>query len=210
MKTRTTLLLLIVVIALGVFVKYQSKKPNTDEARRQSQNMVNFDRDKLEGITIQNGDDKIELRRQDKKWRIEAPFKDQADSGVVESLLGTLENWPKFDTIPANEINKDKSRLDEFGLSKAKLRLKLLGKDLPPEIIFGGDAALEGRMYVRFEGEGDVFLASQSVRNDISKKPEEFRDKKLTDLITSQITRVLFKIPAGEMELEKKSDHWEI
>jgi hypothetical protein len=65
-------------------------------------------------------------------------------------------------------------------------------------------------MYVRFEGNDDVFLASQSVRNDISKKPEEFRDKKLTDLITSQITRVLLKTPAGEMDLEKKGDHWEI
>ena len=42
--------------------------------------------------------------------------------------------------------------------------------------MFGGDAAFEGRMYVRFDDEG-CFLAGQSVRTDISKKPEEFRDK---------------------------------
>ena len=91
--------------------------------------MVNFEREKLDGIVIQNGDDKIELRRQDRKWRIEAPFKDQADSGAIETFLADLEGWQKYDTIPAKEIAKDKSRLDEFGLSKAKLRLKLLGKD---------------------------------------------------------------------------------
>ena len=210
MKTKTTLLLLTVVVALGVYIKfYESKRPNTVEARQQAQNMVNLDREKLDEIVIQNGDDKIELRRQDRKWRIEAPFKDQADTGAIENFLADLENWQKYDTIPAKEIAKDKSRLDEFGLSKAKLRLKLIGKDMPPEIVFGSDAAFEGKMYVRLDT-NDVFLAGQSVRNDISKKPEEFRDKKLTDLTTAQVTRTLLKTAAGEMELEKKADHWEI
>lgn len=210
MKTKTTLILLAVVVALGVFIKFESKKPNTAEAQRQAQNMVNFDRDKLNGIIIQNGDDKTELRKQDRKWHIETPFRDLADSGVIESFLADLENWQKDTTIPAQDIAKDKSRLDEFGLSTAKLRLKLLGEDAPPEIVFGGDAAFEGKMYVRFEGKDDVFLTGQSVRNDISKKPEEFRDKKLTDLNTTQVTRALLKTTAGEMELEKKTDHWEI
>jgi Domain of unknown function (DUF4340) len=210
MKAKTTFLLLALVVALGVFIKYESKGPNTSEARRQAQNMVNFDREKLDGIVIQNGDDKIELRRQGQKWRIETPFKDQADSGAIENFLADLEGWQKFDTIPAKEMAKDKNRLDEFGLSKAKLRLKLLGKEMPAEIVFGSDAAFEGKMYVRLEGTNDVFLAGESVRNDISKKPEEFRDKKLTDLTTAQVTRALLKTAAGEMELEKKADHWEI
>lgn len=210
MKTKTTLLLLAAVVALGLFIKYESKGPGTDEARQQARNMVNFEREKLDGIVIQNGDDKIELRRQDQKWRIETPFKDQADSGAIENLLADLEGWQKFDTIPAPEMEKDKGRLDEFGLSKAKLRLKLLGKDMPPEIVFGGDAAFEGKMYVRFEDTSAVFLAGQTVRTDISKKPEDFRDKKLTDLTTAQVTRVLLKTAAGEMELEKRADHWEI
>ncbi len=64
MKTRTTLILLILAVALGVWIKFfESKKPNTAEAQRQAGNVVNFDREKLEGIAIQNGDDRIELRR---------------------------------------------------------------------------------------------------------------------------------------------------
>lgn len=210
MKTKTTLILLAVLVALSLFIKYESKGPNTDEARRQSRTMVTFDPEKLDGIVIQNGDDKIELHRQDKKWRIDAPFKDQVDTTAMENFVSDLENWPKYDTIPAHEIAKDRNRLDEFGLSKAKLRLKLVGKDLPPEIVFGSDGAFGGQMYVRFEGADDVFLAAQLIRDDISKKPEEFRDKKLTDLTTTQVNRLLLKTTAGEMELEKKADHWEI
>ena len=211
MKTKTTLLLLAVVVAAAVYIKYyESKGPNTVEAKRQAGNVINFERDTLDGIVIQNGDDKIELRRQDLKWRIEAPFKDQADRGAIENLLADLDAWQKYDAIPASEIAKDKNKLDEFGISKAKLRLKLLGKNAPPEITFGNDAALEGKMYVRVGDGNDVFIAAQSVRNDIAKKPEEFRDRKLTDLNTAQVTRALLKTAAGEMEMEKKVDHWEI
>ena len=211
MKTKTTLILFGVVVALACYIKFhESTGPNTAEARRQAGLVINYDRDKLEGITIQNGDDKIELRQQDKKWRIEAPFKDQADARSVQSLLARLDAWSKYETIDAKEIAKNRALLDEYGLSKAKLRLKLLGKDAPPEVIFGNDAALQGKVYVRLEGSDDVILASQSVRNDIVKKPEEFRDRKLTDIGTNQVTRALLKTAAGEIELEKKADHWEI
>ena len=54
------------------------------------------------------------------------------------------------------------------------------------------------------------FIASQSVRTDISKKPDDFRDRKLTDLTTAQVTRAVLKSPAGEIELAKKNEHWEI
>ena len=211
MKTKTTLLLLIVAVAVGLYIKfYESKGPNTEEAKRQAGNVINFERETLEGIVIQNGDDRIELKKQDLKWRIEAPFKDQADRGAVENLINDLDGWQKFDSIPAKEIEKNKNLLDEFGLSKGKLKLKLLGKNAPPEIAFGNDAALQGKMYVRTGENGEVVIAAQSVRNDIAKKPEDFRDKKLTDLTTAQVMRALVKTAAGEMELEKKADHWEI
>ncbi|MFN2621377.1 MAG: DUF4340 domain-containing protein [Chthoniobacterales bacterium] len=211
MKTKTTIILLVLAVAVGLYIKYyESKRPNTEEAKRQAGNVVNFDRDTLEGIVIQNGDDRIELKKQDLKWRIEAPFKDQADGGAVQNLINDLDGWQKFDSIPASEIAKNTGLLDEYGLSKGKLKLKLIGKDAPPEINFGNDAALQGKMYVRAGDSGDVAIAAQSVRNDIAKKPEDFRDKKLTDLTTAQVMRALVKTAAGEMELEKKADHWEI
>src|SRR6266581_832986 len=211
MNWRTTIVL--AAIALGVFVYlkfFELKQPGTEEARRQAQNVVNFDRDKIDGIVILNGDEKIELRRRDNRWRLETPIKDQADSFLIENLLSDLGNWQKEGTISAKEIDADKSKLSEYGLNKPRLRLKLLGPDKPPAILFGKDAALEGKMYVRFEDSKETYLAGQSIKKDIDKKPEEFRDRKLTDLITAQVSRVILKTPTGEMELQKKGDHWEI
>ena len=52
---------------------------------------------------IQNGDDRIELRRQDGKWRLNAPVKDQADGAVVDNLISDLENWRKDRNDSAKE-----------------------------------------------------------------------------------------------------------
>jgi hypothetical protein len=212
MKWKTTIALLIITGAVFAYVFIVERKaPDVPEAIRRAGRIVkNFDPDKVDGIVIQNGDDKIELRRQDKKWRLETPIKDQADASAIDNILLDLESWQKDATISAKEIEADKNKLAEFGLNKPKLRLKLLGQDTPPEILFGKDAVLEGKMYVRFENSKQTFLTTQSVRKDIEKKPEDFRDKKLTDLITAQVMHVVLKIPAGEMELQKTGDHWEI
>ena len=211
MKLKTTLILLVITGAVFAYMFfYEREAPTTEEAKRQAQNVINFSREEIDGIVIQNGDDKIELRRRDKKWRLETPIKDQADSSLIENLLLNLESWQKDATIPAKELEADKSKLNEYGLSKPKLRLKLRGKDAPPEILFGKDAALEGKMYVRLENSKETFLAAQSIKKEVEKKPAEFRDRKLTDLITAQVSRVVLKTPTGEMELQKKGDHWEI
>ena len=211
MKSKTTLILLVITAAVFAYMFfYERKAPTTEEAKRQAQNVVNFSREKIDGIVIQNGDDKIDLRRRDKKWRLETPIKEQADSSLIENLLLDLESWQKDATIPAKELEADKGKLNEYGLSKPKLRLKLRGEDAPREILFGKDAALEGKMYVRLENSKETFLAAQSIKKEIEKKATEFRDRKLTDLITAQVSRVVLKTATGEMELQKKGDHWEI
>src|SRR5256884_3471380 len=211
MNWRTTLILAVVVLGVFAYLRFfEMKQPSTGEARRQAQNVVNFDRNKIDGVVIQNGDEKVEIRHRDNKWRLETPFKDQADGALVENLLSDMESWQKEGIIPAKDIDADKSKLNEYGLNRPKLKLKLIGSDRPPEILFGKDAALEGRMYIRFENSKETFLAKQSVKKDIDKKAEEFRDKKLTDLTTAQVRRTALKTPAGEMELEKQGDHWDI
>ena len=104
MKWKSTLVLF--VIAAGVFAYLffvERNRPGTEEAARQAQNVVNFDRDKIDGVVIQNGDDKIDIRRHNDKWRLETPIKDQADASLVTSLLSDLENWQKDASISAKE-----------------------------------------------------------------------------------------------------------
>ena len=211
MRTRTTLILLALAIGASCWIIfYEKDRPNTEESQRREQKVLNFDRDKVEGIVIQNGDDKIELRRTADKWRLETPIKDQADRSAIDTLLTDLEGWQKDKTFSAKEMEADKNALEEYDLMRPKLRLQLLGKEMPPEILFGKDAALEGKMYVRFDDRKATFVARQNVKKDIAKKAEDFRDRKLSEITTAQVTRFTVKTPAGEMELQKQGEFWEI
>src|SRR5437016_13526902 len=126
MRFRTTLILFVLGLAIGLFIKfYESKRPNTQEANRRAQNIINFERDKIDGIVIQNADERIELKRTDKKWRLESPVKDLADSSAVENLLVDLEDRKKDTTISVKAMEADKNRLCEYGVAQAKLRIKL-------------------------------------------------------------------------------------
>jgi hypothetical protein len=211
MKPRTTLLLLVITGLLFAYLYfYDKKQPNSAEAQRQAGTVVSLKTEQIDGVVIQNGDQKTELRRHDKKWRLESPVKDQADSMAVENLLSDVADWQKDTTITAKEIDADKNGLIEYGLNKPKLRLKLIGPGAPAEFLFGKDTALEGKMYVRSDNSKETYVVSQSVRKDIEKKPDDFRDKKLTDLTMTQVSRVVVKTRAGEMEMERKGDHWDL
>src|SRR5690349_6442730 len=142
MKWKTTLVLLIVTAGVFAYLfLVERNRLNTADAAREAQNVVNLSREKINGIVIQNGDDKIDIRRKDDKWRLETPIKDQADASVVNNLLAELENWQKEATVSLKEMEADKSKLSDYGLASPKLRLKLSGENAPPEIWFGKDAA---------------------------------------------------------------------
>src|SRR5439155_14141427 len=105
MNCRTTLILAVIALArFAYFRLFEMKRPSTEEATRQAQNVVNFDRNKVDGIVIKNGDQQIEIRRRESKWRLETPIKDQADGVLVDNLLSDLETWEKEGTIPAKDI----------------------------------------------------------------------------------------------------------
>src|SRR5260370_40248130 len=136
MNWRTPLVLAVIAVAAGVYIKFwEPKTAGTRDAARQSQNVLNFTRDKIEGVVIQNGDDKIDIRRRDDKWRMETPIKDKADASLVKNLLLDLENWQKDAAISAKEMEAEKNKLGDYGVANPKLRLKLIGPGAPPEIL---------------------------------------------------------------------------
>ena len=121
MKPRTTLLLLVITGLLFAYLYFYDKKtPGSTEALRQAQNVVSVETDQIVGVVIQNGDQKIELKRYDKKWSLESPVKDQADSTAVENLLSDIDSWPKDATITAKEIDADKNGLNEVRPQQTK------------------------------------------------------------------------------------------
>lgn len=207
MSTKTTLLLLAIVSALvGFIVLYEKNQPKSWQVADREQFMLVFDRNSVEGIDLRSNEEKIELRKRGSQWMMEAPVKDRADLNAVTEILTRCEELQKE---PVEGMrNADKKQLKAFGVSKPAVRLKLLGKEMPPELLFGKETAVEGKIYARLEGSNSVSVIRNELRNMIGRKPDEFRDHRLADFDATGVTKVSVKTAAGEIDLAKETGRW--
>lgn len=209
MRTRSTLALLL--IALGLFIAirvYESKNPSRWERAATEGYVLNFKRDEIDGIDIESNGEKIRLRKQENGWQLEAPVKDRADSSVVGEILSAAMMLRKEATLDEKDL--DKKALKDFGVAKSALRLKLHGKNAPPELLFGKETAIDKKIYVRLENSKTVYVVGEELKNVVSRKPNDFRDRKLSTMQGPHVNRVVLKTAAGEMELNKEASQWRL
>ena len=209
MKLRSTILLLLLAGGiLAYIVFFDSKQPSTLDAQRDARKVMSLDRDKINSIAIKNAEGTIELRKQDNDvWVLEKPVKDRASSIVINGLF-TAAEYLNFDAVIGNDKPVGKDELKDYGLANSETKVTFGGGEKPMELLFGKDAAVEGKLYVKLADEKKVFVISTELKTQITKKADEFRDRKLTDLTTAQVNKVVIKSGAGEIELEKKNGHW--
>ena len=210
MKLKNTLLLLILAGAIYAFIHfYESGLPGTREAAERAGRVVEFDRDKIAKIAIKTNDTKIEFEKKDGIWFLEKPVKDRADSAAITQLFTTAESLKSDESIPTEKKGGDKDPLKEYGLGSPETRLIFTPeKGKPIELLFGKDAAVEGKLYVRLEDSRIAHVIGNDLKNQILKKADDFRDHKLTDVLSSQVSKFTLKTAKGEIELEKKAQHW--
>jgi Domain of unknown function (DUF4340) len=212
MKFKNTLILLIVAGAIFAFISlWESKQSTTEEAAKNAGRVVQFDRDKITLITIKNTDTEISLRKEkDGSWMMDKPVKDFADTVAVSQLFTTAESLKSDATVGDEKKGASKEQLKEFGFNNSVTRLTFTGGDKPVEITFGKDAAVEGKLYARVESSNMVYVIGSDLKNQITKKVDDFRDHKLTELVATKANKVSLKTQAGEIELQRKDRHWEL
>ncbi len=211
MKLKNTLILLLLAGAIYAFIYlYESKQPTTEEARERAGRVVQFDRDKITKISLKTNDSKIEMEKKNGSWFLEKPVKDRADSMSVNQLFTTAESLKSETSIPTEKPSGGKEPLKEYGLGSSETRLAFFGGEKPVEILFGKDAAVEGKTYIRLEDSRTVHVIGNDLKNQVSKKVDEFRDHKLTDILSTHVEKFALKTAAGEIQLEKKAQHWSL
>jgi hypothetical protein len=206
MKLRNTIILLLIAAGVYFYMRYyETKQPTTQEAEEIDAHVVQMDADKIDGITITNNEAKIELRKRNNQWEMDAPVKDRADQAAVETLLSSVDSLEKETSLTPDGNKQD---VRDLGLEKPNVTLQLLGDGAPPEIMFGKDTAIEGKEYVRLANSDEVDVVPSDLRTQVTRTADDFRDHQLASMGATQVTQVNIKTAAGEVELAKDHDHW--
>src|ERR1700678_1394943 len=212
MKISTTLALLVIAIGLAIFVWILDRRsPGNRERLAHNAYLVDLDRNDVTQLEIENGDTKTRLLKTNDGWRLTAPVADRADSKVIDTLLYSTQFLKRDDTV-GNLGKGDQKRnyLKQFGVLRSRLILWCIGERTHVELQFGGETAVEGACYVRIDSKDTVFVTDDDLKNLISKPPDSFRDHQLAPFLTPEIDRIVLTQAAGEIELTRQQDQWQI
>src|SRR5580704_6566211 len=211
MKLSTTLVLLAIAIGLGIFVWVLDRRSPGNRGLAQSAYLVDVDRNDVTQLEIENGDTKTRLQKTADGWRLTAPIADRADPKVIDTLLYSAQFLKRNDSVTnLGKGDQKKNYLKQFGVLRSRLILRCIGKQTHVELQFGGETAVEGSCYVRVDSKDDVFVTENDLKNLVSKPPDFFRDHELTPFIAPEIDRIVLTQAAGEIELIRQRDQWQI
>lgn len=208
MKLGNTLLLVLVTIALVIGVAiFENKHPGTRELAHRKFQVVDFDPASVEKIVLINNEERIELVRSGGVWLLESPIKDKADGALAQQILDSL-----LDLRPSAVLNETKQEVEPkaFGVNKSNISLELFGQGMPARMLFGKNAAVEGQLYVRLADSNRIYVIPSDLRDLVTRKTEDFRDRTLMDLQPDQTKRMVIRSEGGEIELQKENERWQI
>jgi hypothetical protein len=212
MKISTTLALLVIAIGLAAFVWILDRRsPGNREQLANKAYLVDVDRNDVTQLEIDNGDTKTRLVKTNDGWRLTAPVADRADPKVIDTLLYSTQFLKRDDTVGnLGKGEQKRNYLKQFGVLRSRLILRCLGKQTHVELEFGGETAVEGSCYVRIDSKDPVFVTEDDLKNLISKPPDFFRDHQLNPFLAPEIDRIVLTQAAGEIELTRQQDEWQI
>ena len=211
MNWKPTLVLLVIAAALYAFFNfYENKRPGTRELDQNAAVVFAYDRNQVDGLVITDHDAKIDLHRgEENHWKMLAPVADRADGPLIEEVMTDLESMRKVDTIAADTISKTK--LADYGLQTPREKLAVTDhKGKTTEFLFGNETAIEGKVYLQVTGGGDVFVVNDDLKKLLQKDVNSWRDHRLTNLVATDVNKLVVKNPAGEIELQRDADHWKL
>lgn len=218
MKTRTSVVLAVLALGLGLFIYFfESDLPTTDELRDRGDRLLPaFDRDRVDRLVLGSGDDRVTLERTVDadadagpagavgSWRLVHPMELDADPEEVDSLLSALDWLERRRVVEEPGAGSDA----RFGLAEPRrqVELRLRGREL--RLLVGGDAPGQGLYVARSDEPDQAFVVDQEFLDQISKTAGDLRDKRLVRLEADQLEAIRL---SGRFHLRRsEDDRWQM
>ena len=209
MRVRTTILLALVLLVLGLLYYASEAKRQRDAGRGEAERKVlAFQPDDVEELTVEKAGERVIARRAGESWVLVAPVRTAGDARAIEGLLAYVARLRKERTID------NPGRLAEFGLEPPGIKFTLKPRKGAPVTLLLGDQSPMGEfVFARLEGDASVFLAPAALRSELSRSPytRELRDKSLVAFDEAKVDEVLIERRDTTIRLRKVSgEGWQI
>ena len=208
MRFKGTFALLLIAVMFGGYIYfYEYRGGEKREASKKTENRVwQFDVEDIIHVDLTSLEGRmIAERGDDGRWKITAPRQWLADGEQLNRLASYAARLDR-DSV----VESDAADLARFGLSPARLELRLISKDgREYGIAFGESNPSGSSVYSVLTGENEVFLVSADAARSFEATADDFRDRNVFSFVRSGVEGLILRNPAGVIELEKdRDDRW--
>ena len=207
MKFRYTLVLGLILLGLMAFV-YFIEAPSyrkQQEAEETKDKLFSFEEDSIQALTISPKDsDQITFQRSNGTWLITAPITATADEFSVDAITTAIVDLEEKRKLEPG------SNADQYGLADPPFVLTVKRKEAEDLILrFGEKSPLGATCYLQFAAENAVYLVNDRLLNTIDKSLFAFRQKKLLNYDTFDLTHLQIQGTRGDFTF-KKDNKWNL
>lgn len=195
MNTRSTWLLVLIALVLGVYV-YFSERRNSGAGG--PADWVAFDPDSVRAIELLRSNTVIRVERSAEGWKMVLPVPYGAQETAVDTFVNELARLRPRTVIPNATLSgpEGTNSLKAFGLDAAAVTAKLELRDGPSLLYqFGGPTPFGSQFYFRRVGGDGVYTADDAFLSVLPPSADFWRDRGLFDLRGREFDRVEIRGP---------------
>jgi len=149
-------------------------KVNKNVLDLRSKWVFTFDKEAVDNVQVKTAEYNIVCNRKGNFWRLTEPINDLADLEKIKDILGKLKNLQIDRT---DFITEESSDLLKYGLDDPRFTVTINEKGVAQSVLFGH--SLDNKVYVKRTDEPTIFFLKDIILADLSKKPNDLRDKKV-------------------------------
>ncbi len=207
MRPRNTLLLLLVLAALGAYVYWVDLPREKREA--ETKHLVDVDKTKISKVALDYPDRSIVIEKTGEHWRITKPIDADADDTALNNMVAAIATAEVTRTL---EDVADK--LPSYGLDKPVVTATLTASDgtAVPPIKIGKTTQVGYSSYVQKGDDPKVYITGAAFQAGMKKELKDLRDKSVIAFEDPEVQKIELTRPDQTIAVEREGDgdHWKI
>jgi hypothetical protein len=202
---RSFLVLLVIAVALGGFLYYDSKR-EPESASKQEKVFAGVEADKIEQVTVTSAaGEKTTVQKQGTAWQVTSPAAVAADEAELSGIASNLAS------LEVQRVVDDQATdFKEYGLDPAKITVAFKSAGKEQTLLLGNKTPTGGDMYARRPESPRVFLVSSFLETTFNKSTFDLRDKTVLKIDREKVERIEVQTPERTLTFLKRGEDWRI
>jgi len=205
---RSTVILLLVAVALGAFVYFYEIKggKKREEAEESAKQIFQFKPEDIAQIALNRAGETSAFEKRGDAWVMTQPLSTKADESTLDAIARNVAT-----SQVERKLSAAADKLATYGLSEPRVSLTVKLKSGEQHRLRLGDKDFNGtNVYALIDDSQEVALVSSYLLESADKPLFDLRDKSVLDVEQSEVNRLELKTSTGQFLLTRRGDDWQL